>query len=92
MYLKRKKSHSGFLGSANYGLNVSRNLTYFGYKLISLTTLDGSPNIYFLVQANPDECLTVEALIDYLLACDLMAEKGFIGVEWQTRSLTRLII
>jgi hypothetical protein len=85
MGYKRSKSHSNFMGSANYGHCVSRNLKYFGYKLITITTLDGIPIIYDLVPANLDERLAVEAIIDYLSACDLLANKGFIGVEWQTQ-------
>ena len=85
MSYKRSKSHSDFLGSANYGHCASRNLKYFGYKLITITTLDGIPIIYELVPANLDERLAAEAVIDYLSACDLLADKGFIGVEWQTQ-------
>jgi hypothetical protein len=85
MGYKRSKSRSNFLGSANYGRCVSRNLKYFGYKLITITTLDGVPIIYDLVPANLDERLAAEAVIDYLSACDLLADKGFIGVEWQTQ-------
>jgi hypothetical protein len=82
---KRSKSRSDFLGSANYGHCVSRNLKYFGYKLITITTLDGIPFIYDLVPANLDERLAAVAVIDYLSSCDLLADKGFIGVEWQTQ-------
>jgi len=85
MGYKRSKSHSNFMGSANYGHCVSRNLKYFGYKLITITTLDGIPILYDLVPANLDERLAAEAVIDHLSACDLLADKGFIGVEWQTQ-------
>src|SRR6266540_970346 len=40
---KRLKSHSDFAGNANYGRCVSRNLSYFGYKLVVLSTLSGIP-------------------------------------------------
>jgi hypothetical protein len=33
---KRSKSHSDFAGNANYGRCASRNLKYFGYKLVVL--------------------------------------------------------
>lgn len=36
---KRNKAHSDFLGSANYGVCVSRKLKYFGYKLVLLCSL-----------------------------------------------------
>jgi hypothetical protein len=87
MGYKRSKSRSNFLGNANYGHCVSRNLKYFGYKLITITTLDGIPIIYDLVPANLDERQAAEAVIDYLSGCDVLADKGFIGLEWQTQIL-----
>jgi len=82
---KRSKKHSDFYGSANYGYCASRNLKYFGYKLITITTLDGIPVIYDLVPANQDERRAAEAVIDHIVGCDLFADKGFIGLEWQTQ-------
>jgi hypothetical protein len=29
--------------------------------------------------------LAAEAVIDYLVSCDIFADKGFIGLEWQTQ-------
>ena len=82
---KRLKSHSDFAGNANYGRCVSRNLSYFGYKLVVLSTLSGIPVAYEMVPANFDERLAAEAVIDYLASCDIFADKGFLGFEWQTR-------
>ena len=81
---KRFKSHSDFAGNANYGHCASRNLNYFGYKLVVLSTLSGIPVAYELVPANLDERLAAEAVIDYLASCDIFADKGFLGHEWQT--------
>jgi len=81
---KRLKSHSDFAGKAEYGRCVSRNLNYFGYKLVALSTLGGIPVVYELVPANLDERLAAEAVIDYLASCDIFADKGFLGHEWQT--------
>lgn len=82
---KRLKSHSDFAGNADYGRCASRNLSYFGYKLVVLSTLSGIPVAYELVPANLDERLAAEAVIDYLASCDIFADKGFLGFEWQTR-------
>lgn len=82
---KRQKSQSDFAGNANYGRCASRNLNYFGYKLVALSTLSGIPVAYELVPANLDERLAAEAVIDYLASCDFFADKGFLGHEWQTR-------
>jgi len=81
---KRFKSHSDFAGNADYGRCASRNLHYFGYKLVALSTLGGIPVAYELVPANLDERLAAEAVIDYLSSCDIFADKGFLGYEWQT--------
>ena len=81
---KRLKSHSDFAGQANYGRCTSRNLDYFGYKLVALSTLGGIPVAYELVPANLDERLAAESVIDYLSSCDIFADKGFLGHEWQT--------
>jgi hypothetical protein len=82
---KRNKKHSDFLGSADYGFCASRNLKYFGYKLVTVATLDGIPMVFDLVPANLDERVAAEAVIDHLSYCDLLADKGFIGTEWQTQ-------
>jgi len=82
---KRDKHHSDFLGSANFGRCVSRNLKYFGYKLVTISTLSGIPLFYDLVPANTDERLAAEAVIDHFVFCDIFGDKGFIGLPWQTR-------
>jgi len=81
---KRDKRRSDFAGNANYGQCASRNLHYFGYKLVTVTTLNGIPMVYDLVSANTDERAAAEAIIDYLSCCDLFADKGFLGLKWQT--------
>lgn len=80
---KRSKRRSDFAGSANYGYCASRNLSYFGYKLVSLTTLDGIPVLYELVPANTDERLAAETVLAHVYHSDILCDKGFIGTEWQ---------
>ena len=82
---KRSKHRSDFLGNAGYGYCASRNLKYFGYKLVMISTLNGTPIAYDLVPANLDERLAAEAVIDNLSSCDIFADKGFIGLEWQSQ-------
>jgi len=82
---KRSKRKSDFAGSADYGKCASRKLEYFGYKLVAISTLNGIPIVYDLVPANLDERLAAEAVIDYLVCSDIFADKGFIGLEWQTQ-------
>jgi hypothetical protein len=81
---KRYKGSSDFAGSANYGHCASRKMDYFGYKLVMISTVDGLPVVYELVPANLDERLAAESVIDYLMGCDIFADKGFLGFEWQT--------
>lgn len=81
---KRHKRCSDFAGSANYGHCASRKMDYFGYKLVMISTVEGLPIVYELVPANLDERLAAESVIDYLMGCDVFADKGFLGFEWQT--------
>jgi hypothetical protein len=80
---KRSKKRSYFAGNANYGYCASKDMHYFGYKLVVLTTCQGIPVIYDLVPANLDERSAAETVIDYLHGCHIFGEKGFLGKEWQ---------
>jgi len=83
MGYKRSKSRSDFRGSADYGYCVSRDLHYFGYKLVMISTLDGIPVIYDLVPANTDERQAAETVLDRIANAQIIGDKGFLGVEWQ---------
>ena len=80
---KRSKAHSEFAGRAGYGHCAARNLNYFGYKLVMLTTLDGLPLVYDLVAANTDERDAAEVVLQRVRDCDIFGDKGFIGDDWQ---------
>lgn len=80
---KRNKKQSDFRGQAAYGVCASRNLKYFGFKLVALTTLDGIPVVYELVPANTDERAAADEVLDYVRGCDIFGDKGFLGEEWQ---------
>lgn len=82
---KRSKHQSDFLGSADYGHYASRNLSYFGYKLVTISTLFGIPIFYDMVPANTDERQAAGAVIDHFVFCDIFGDKGFIGLDWQTQ-------
>lgn len=81
---KRNKKHSDFRGQAGYGVCASRNMKYFGFKLVALTTLDGIPVAYELVPANTDERAAAEEVLDSVWNCDIFGDKGFLGEEWQS--------
>jgi len=85
MGYKRDKRHSDFAGSANYGVCTSRNLKYFGYKLVMITTVDGLPVAYDLVPANTDERDAADELLLFLHQCHVFTDKGFIDDDWQTQ-------
>ena len=85
MGYKRSKRRSDFAGSADYGHCASRNMKYYGYKLVSLCTLEGIPVVYELVPANTDERLAAESVLYALRGCRIYADKGFIGEDWQER-------
>lgn len=81
---RRDKSHSDFRGSAEYGYCSARKLKYFGYKLVVLTTLDGTPYAFELVPANTDERDAADEILDSLPPdSNVWYDKGFIGEEWQ---------
>jgi len=80
---KRSKANSDFVGSAAYGVCVSRKLKYFGYKLVVLSTLDGIPVAYELVPANTDERVAAETVLSFVWNSDVFCDKGFIGQDWQ---------
>ena len=82
---KRSKKHSDFLGSADYGMCASRDLQYFGYKLVTLTTLSGLPVVFDLVPANTEERQAAETILPFLSNADIVADKGFLGEEWQAQ-------
>lgn len=79
----RSKKHSDFAGSAAYGYCAARQLHYFGYKLVMLTTLDGLPLLYDLVPANWEERDAAEVLLQRVQNCDVFGDKGFLGQDWQ---------
>lgn len=82
---KRSKKRSSFLGSADYGVCASRNLKYFGYKLVMITTLAGLPVVFELVSANTEERQAAETVLPYLSNAEIFGDKGFLGVEWQAQ-------
>jgi hypothetical protein len=67
---RRNKKWSDFLGSAEYGYCASKKMYYFGYKLVTVTTLEGLPLLYDLVPANTDERLAAESIIDQIAGLD----------------------
>jgi hypothetical protein len=81
---RRDKRHSAFRGSAEYGYCAARRLKYFGYKLVLLTTLDGTPYAFELVSANTDEREAADEILDTLPPdSQVWSDKGFLGQEWQ---------
>ena len=74
---------SGFANRAGYGVYVSRNLMYFGYKLVTLSNFHGIPVVYELVAPNSDERLAAESVLYAIRGCRVYGDKGFIGEDWQ---------
>lgn len=82
---KRNKRQSDFIGSATYGYCASRRMKYFGYKLVVISTLSGIPLVYSLVPAHTDERQAAESVLPFVRGCDILADKGFIGTQWQAQ-------
>ncbi len=81
--IKRSNRHSDFAPTAAYGRCASRQMMYFGYKLVALTTLSGLPICYELVPANATEHEAAETLLDEVAGSDILGDKGFISDPWQ---------
>jgi len=64
-------------------------MKYFGYKLVLLTTLDGTPVAYELVAANSDERDAAEEVLSVIWNCDVYGDKGFLSEEWQQEQYDR---
>ena len=47
-------------------------MKYYGYKLVSLCTLEGIPVVYEFVPANTDERLAAESVLFVLLGCSYL--------------------
>ena len=77
--MKRSKHRSDFRGKADYGYCAARQMHYFGYKLVLLTTLDGLPLLYDLVPASTDERAAAQTVLERICGVDILADKGFIG-------------
>lgn len=80
---KRSKKNSDFAGKADYGVCSSRNMKYFGFKLVMLSMMDGVPVTFELVPADTDERDAAEEVLVFAWNCDIIGDKGFIGKDWQ---------
>jgi len=81
---RRTKNHTQFRGSADYGYCPARRLKYYGYKLVMLTTLNGTPYSFELVPANTDERVAADEILDTLPSgSNVWSDKGFIDTDWQ---------
>lgn len=81
----RSKRHSDFAGQATAGYCAARKWSYFGYKLVMLTTLNGLPLVYDLVPAHLNEREAAESVVYRVQDCDIFGDKGFIGDDWQAQ-------
>ena len=59
-------------------------MNYFGYKLVMLSTLAGVPVVYAIVPAHTDEREAADTVLPFVNQCDILADKGFIGNDWQS--------
>ncbi len=84
---KRSKAHSEFAGRAGNGYCAARAMSYCGYKLVMLTTLDGLPVLDDKGTAKLDERQAAEVLTQQVRDGDLFGDKGFIGDDWQAEVL-----
>lgn len=80
----RAHFHKTFRGyGAVYGRCASKKMTYFGYKLHLLCTLSGLPVDFILTSANVDDRKIVPEFADENAISVLIADKGYIGKEFE---------
>lgn len=83
---RRAKRHSNFRGTADYGYCAARRMKYFGYKLVMLTTLDGTPYSFELLPANTDEREAADEILATLPGgSHVWSDKGFLDEAWQAK-------
>ena len=80
---QRDKGRSDFAATADYGVCASRNLKYFGYKLVLLCIPAGVPAAYELVPASTEERVAGEQVLDWVWQARILGNKGFIGADGQ---------
>lgn len=86
----RAHFHKTFRGyRATYGRCPSKKMTYFGYKIHLLCALDGFPEGFVLTSANVDDRKAVPELIDNTRVSTLLADKGYIGDDFQHMILSQ---
>lgn len=86
----RAHFHKTFRGNgAAYGRCPSKKMTYFGYKIHLLCTLDGFPQRFMLTPANVDDRKAVPELIENSNISVLLADKGYIGDDFQYMLLAK---
>jgi Transposase DDE domain len=82
-WVKRDKQHSDFAGNASPGWCAAREMRYFGYKLVMLSTWNGIPISDDIVPANTDERIAAEGVLETIRHNHIYADKGFISADWQ---------
>lgn len=81
----RAHFHKSFVGhGATFGKCPSKKLTYFGYKIHLICTVDGFPTAYALTPANVDDRAVVPEILENSLVKPhfLFADKGYIGKDF----------
>ncbi|MCC5666742.1 IS982 family transposase [Nostoc sp. CHAB 5784] len=74
--LKRDKRYSDFAGNATPGWCAAREMRYFGYKLVMLSTWNGIPISYDIVPANTDERIAAEGVLETVKYSHIYASLG----------------
>lgn len=75
----RAHFHRAFKPEAAYGRCVSKKETYYGFKLHSLTALDGYLTDFILTPANIDDRAAALDLTSSLSPVTIIGDKGYIG-------------
>lgn len=74
-----------FKGEAAYGHSSSKKMTYYGFKLFVMSTLEGIPVDFGLFPANTDDRVTADEVLDFHSDITVVADKGFIDKDLAQR-------
>lgn len=74
-----------FRGEAAYGYSSSKKMTYYGFKLFVMSTLEGVPVDFGLFPANTDDRVTADETLDFHSDITVVADKGFIDKDLAQR-------
>src|SRR5262245_42574403 len=77
------------LPGAALGYCAAKREVFYGYRLLTLTTLDGQMTDWLLIPANADERDGAKELLAGKQGLQILGDKGFLDQQWQAELLAQ---